>query len=77
MQITSQYIQDKLTENLKFTDLKIQVIAKDDAFSYIQLNLECQELKQMSMVKSHQMILNVFKNELESNIIHAITINIK
>jgi len=77
MKINKQYIENKLKTSFQnHKDLSFEINSKDENFSYIEIKIKSDKFNTFPLIKSHQEVLNVFKDELESNTIHAITVKI-
>ena len=74
--IDQEYIINKLQNNLD-KDALVEVVSRDKAFKHLELTIYSKPLKQISLVLAHRKVLNIFKDELEQNSIHAISITIK
>lgn len=74
--IDQNYIVNKLQSNLD-KDALVEIKSRDKAFKHLELTIHSKSLKRMSLVLAHRSVLNIFKDELDQNLIHAISITIK
>jgi len=77
MKINKVYIENKLKTSFEnHINLSYEINSNDENFSYVEIKIKSDQFDILPLIKSHQEVLNVFKDELESNKIHAITVKI-
>ena len=74
--VDQEYIVNKLQENLD-KDAVVEIKSRDKAFKHLEFYITSSILSQMPLIKAHRSVLNIFKDELDKNLIHAISITIK
>ncbi|MBT5346551.1 BolA/IbaG family iron-sulfur metabolism protein [bacterium] len=74
--VNQEYIVNKLQESLD-KDAVVEIKSRDKAFKHLEFYITSSILKQMPLIKAHRSVLNIFKDELDQNLIHAISITIK
>ncbi len=73
--LDQNYITQKLQDNLDPQSI-VEVSSKDSDFKHVQLKIQSQQLKSLPLIQAHQRVLNIFKEELDQNLIHAISIQL-
>ena len=74
--VDQEYIVNKLQNNLD-KDAVVEIKSRDKAFKHLEFYITSCVLSQMPLIKAHRSVLNIFKDELDQNLIHAISITIK
>jgi len=74
--VDQEYIVNKLQENLD-KDAVVEIKSRDKAFKHLEFYITSSQLSKIPLIKAHRSVLNIFKDELDQNLIHAISITIK
>lgn len=74
--VNQDYLITKIQEHLDPKAI-VEIKSRDKAFKHLELYITSDQLNAMPLIQAHRSVLNIFKQELAENLIHAISINLK